>query len=203
MDRRTFLVLAAAAVGTTGCTSPTPVPGPSSKAPIRPDDPDSALRQRVAQSEVALLASYRAALAEDPSLAPTLEPIMRQHEDHLARVSRSADPSAAVTPSAVAPAPTETTSPAPASGASGSEATTGAPSAPTSGSPATTLPTASPSPERVLVELSATESAARDQRIAACDAAVDPALARVLCLIGASEAQHAAALNRARREAQR
>jgi hypothetical protein len=53
----------------------------------------------------------------------------------------------------------------------------------------------------MLAALAAAETAARSERIAACDAALDPALARDLCLIGASEAQHATYLERARRGA--
>ena len=49
---------------------------------------------------------------------------------------------------------------------------------------------------KTLAELAAAEAAAQRQRAAACDGAADPALARDLCLIAASEAQHAAALER-------
>jgi hypothetical protein len=42
--------------------------------------------------------------------------------------------------------------------------------------------------------LAAAESAAQAQRATACDGASDPGLARDLCLIAASEAQHAAVL---------
>jgi hypothetical protein len=46
----------------------------------------------------------------------------------------------------------------------------------------------------VLAALADAESAAQAQRAAACDGAQDPALARDLCLIAASEAQHSSAL---------
>lgn len=169
VDRRTFLLIAAAAVGATGCTDRSADPRPSASAPPTPTDPDEALRRRVAESEAALIATYRAALADFPELAPTLEPILRQHSEHLERVAPGWTPPP---PPAESPVPT------------------------TSGSPAGESPAARPAarPGAVLSDLAAAESAARDQRIAACDAAVDPALARELCLIGASEAQHAAVL---------
>lgn len=161
VDRRTFLLLTAAAVGTSGCTDRSPDPGPNPSTPRRPDDPDEALRVRVAESEAALITAYRAAVVGAPALAATLEPILRQHAAHLARVAPGWTP-----PSR----------------------------------PATASPEPSADPADVLSRLAATESTARDQRIAACDAAVDPALARELCLIGASEAQHAAVLAAAARE---
>ena len=46
----------------------------------------------------------------------------------------------------------------------------------------------------MLRELLAAEQEAQAERIAACDAAASGALARDLCLIAASEAQHAEAL---------
>ncbi len=88
---------------------------------------------------------------------------------------------------------------------------TGSPGAGTSTAPdppdAGTSPTGSPgagtassgSPKpgasSVVAELAAAESAAQAQRATACDGAQDPGLARDLCLIAASEAQHAAALD--------
>jgi hypothetical protein len=47
----------------------------------------------------------------------------------------------------------------------------------------------------VLTGLADAESAAQAQRATACDGAQDPGLARDLCLIAASEAQHAEALD--------
>jgi hypothetical protein len=51
-----------------------------------------------------------------------------------------------------------------------------------------------PSAAAVLAALVDAETAAQAQRAAACDGAQDPVLVRELCLIAASEAQHATAL---------
>ena len=177
MDRRTFLVLAAAAAGTAGCTGTEDRPGPTGSTPA-PPDPDDAIRVRVAESEAALIATYRAALDSAPALARTLVPLLRQHEEHLGLVA----------PPGWTPPVTSATGPSGSSGSSGS-----------SGGPAPAAsPALSPAPaDALLVELAAAETAARDQRITACDGATDPDLARLLCLVGASEAQHAAVLERA------
>ncbi len=70
MERRTFLALgiASAAIGVTGCTRGPAEPGPASAppAPNAPADPDARLRDDVAASEVALIASYRLAIRENP-----------------------------------------------------------------------------------------------------------------------------------------
>ena len=177
MDRRTFLAIGAVALATAGCTAEDPdglEPAPS--APTT-QDPDAAIRRRVAGAEAALIDSYRRALQADPALAGVVGPLIRQHEQHLALVA--AGGTAAPTPSAsgaAAPSDTTTTS-------------TEAPTASTTPTP--------PDPARLLADLAAEESAARDHRIAACDGATDPGLARLLCLIGASEAQHARVLERA------
>ena len=64
-----------------------------------------------------------------------------------------------------------------------------------SGSASASPPEASaPSAADTLSALAAAETAAQAQRATACDAAQGPALARDLCLIAASEAQHASAL---------
>ena len=167
MERRTFLALAAAAVGLAGCTGQSPQPGPPSTppTPITPDAPDAALRDEVAAGEVALIAAYRKAITADPQLAADLERFLAHHEQHLARVSPGYAPD------------------------------TSSASAPSSGTPASPEASAAPpSASEVLDKLAAAESAARAQRATACDGAQDPALARDLCLIAASEAQHAAAL---------
>ena len=52
-----------------------------------------------------------------------------------------------------------------------------------------------PAPRRSSPSWPTAESAAQAQRATACDGAQDPGLARDLCLIAASEAQHAAALD--------
>ena len=166
MERRTFLALGAAAVGLAGCTGQSPQPGPPSTptTPTTPDDPDGALRAEVAASEVALIVAYRGAIAADPQLAADLEPFLAHHEEHLARIA----------PDYVGDTSRD-----------GASSTSASPDA--SASPPSTA-------AEVLAELTAAESAGRAQRATACDGAKDPALARDLCLIAASEAQHAAAL---------
>jgi hypothetical protein len=163
VERRTFLVLGAMAVGLTGCTRGSVEPDPTISQPPSPapTDPDSRLRDEVAASEVALITAYRAAIESTPELAADLEPFLAHHEQHLARVAP------------------------------------GFPEGPTPGSSST--PSSEPSDTsigRTLAELAAAEVAAQTQRADACNGAADPALARDLCLIAASEAQHAAALER-------
>jgi hypothetical protein len=166
VERRTFLVLGAAAVGLTGCTSDPSNPGPPSPpaASAAPSDPDARLRDEVAASEVSLLTAYRSAIRANPDLAVDLAPFVAQHEAHLDRVAPagSAPPLVPATPSDSVRPSTQETAPLPA--------------------------------EEVLAALAAAESAAQAQRATACDGAQDPGLARDLCLIAASEAQHAVAL---------
>ncbi len=195
MERRTFLVLTAAAVGLAGCTSDPPEPAPTGPpASTAPSDPDARLRAEVAASEVALIAAYRAAIQANPELAADLAPFVAQHQAHLDRVAPGFAGGGDV------------------GGGSTSGPEAGSPTAPGFDSPPTAAtpptgslsPTASPSgsadetPEAsaasVLAGLAEAESAAQAERATACDGAQDPGLARDLCLIAASEAQHAAAL---------
>jgi hypothetical protein len=163
VERRTFLVLCAAAAGLAGCTEDSSDPEPPSAPPTTAaGDPDARLRDAVAASEVALIGAYRSAIQADPGLAPTLGPFVAQHEAHLARV-------------------------APGHSGSSGTASTGSPAA-SPGAPS------AGGTRSVLVGLADAESAAQSQRATACDGAQDPALARELCLIAASEAQHATAL---------
>ncbi len=168
MERRTFLVLGAAALGLAGCTSDRTDPPPPSApaASSAPTDPDARLRDEVAASEVALISAYRAALQSSPELAADLAAFVAHHEAHLERVSpgylRSGD-------------------------GTGSPSGSGSPSGAAEG-------TSEPSAASVLAALLDAETAAQAQRAAACDAAKDPVLVRELCLIAASEAQHATAL---------
>ncbi len=198
VDRRTFLVLTAGAVATAGCTSRSAEPAPPPSAPPRDRDPDAGLRQRVAEAEQALITAYQGALARDPGLLTTLGPILRQHEAHRARVApgwvpppatRTAEPSSPQSPAVLPSAdPADPASPSPTGpGGTGDPTTGSAPGATTRSG--------------TLAALAAAEAAARGERIAACDAALDPTLARDLCLIGASEAQHATVLERAARGA--
>lgn len=163
VERRTFLALGVTALGLAGCTGDRPSDAEGGSQPPRPpaQDPDAVLRERVAASEAALIAVYRAALAAHPDLAPELEPFVAHHEAHLARVAADRVNLDA------------------ASDAS---------------------PTASDGdrdPDSVaatLERLAEAEAAALRDRVAACDAAANSVLARDLCLVAASEAQHQAEL---------
>jgi hypothetical protein len=171
VERRTFLVLTAAAVAATGCTSEPESTPPPTVAPTTasPADPDQQLRARVAAAELALIAGYQSSLESNPGLAGDLEALMADHRAHLERVQPAAT-TAIADPGATA-------------------AATGGPV----DSPATTPPTRSP--RKTLTVLAEAESLALAERTAACDSAQSPALARDLCLIAASEAQHAQALS--------
>jgi hypothetical protein len=180
VERRTFLVLGAAAVGLAGCTSNATEPGPPSAAasPIPPEDPDARLREEVAASEVALIVAYRSAIEANPELAASLGPFLAHHEEHLARVAPgfSRDLGSVASESTSAPSP-------PTGGSSdpddASAVRSGSPDATPSGSPEVRA-------SSVVSELAAAESAAHAQRATACDGVQDPGLARDLCLIAAS-----------------
>lgn len=204
VERRTFLVLTASAAGLAGCTQdPEPAPRPTvAPTTASPSDPDEQLRARVAAGELGLIAAYRSAIGSNPGLSGELEPLMADHVAHLERVAPGT--SAAPDPSASASAPAEPS--AAASGAaepsasepSASPSSAAEPSAAASATdaPAET-PTDSPptrSRRKTLTGLADAESLALAERTSACDSAQGPALARDLCLIAASEAQHAQAL---------
>jgi hypothetical protein len=190
VERRTFLVLGAAALGLAGCSDRTDPPPPSAPAvSSAPTDPDARLRDEVAASEVALISAYRAALRSAPELAADLAPFLAHHEAHLDKVAPgyprsgegSAFPSASGSPSGSGPG-----------SGSGSPSASGSPSgsrSPSGAAEGTSEPSAS-----VLAALVDAETGAQAQRAAACDGAQDPGLVRELCLIAASEAQHATAL---------
>lgn len=84
MDRRTFLATCASVLVATGCTTARP-PDPQPTAA----GPDDDVRDAVAQSERALLASYDEVLAGHPDLAEDLAPLRAQHEAHLAGIGRA------------------------------------------------------------------------------------------------------------------
>lgn len=176
MERRKFLVLGAAAVGLAGCTSGSSEPTPPSQppSPTAPEDPDGRLRDAVAASEVALIAAYRAAIEAESGLAVDLEPFLAHHEQHLARVAPDF----------------EAESGSPSASASASPSESEAPTGPEDSTPNENTPSAG----SALAALAEVESAAQAQRASACNGAQDPGLARDLCLIAASEAQHADAL---------
>jgi hypothetical protein len=184
VERRTFLVLTATAVGLAGCTTDPPEPAPPGPPASRaPSDPDARLRAEVAASEVALIAAHRAAIQANPELADDLAPFVVQHQAHLDRVvpgfaGGGGTPSASTTNSLSA---------SPTASPSGSAGPTTSPSG-------TTDETSEASASSVLAALADAESAAQAERATACDGAQDPGLARDLCLIAASEAQHATTL---------
>jgi hypothetical protein len=185
VDRRGFLVRGSAAVAaglvTTGCSGDAG-PAPATTAPPPdPADPDEAVRAGVAASEAELIAAYREVLAADPELGAVLRPLLAHHEAHLQRVAATP---AGATPSAAASVPA---SPA-ASPPPGAEGTP------------EDRPAAAPARLRDLADL---ERRAVRQRTRACNGSTDPGLARALCLIAASEAQHADVLMRAARRAGR
>jgi hypothetical protein len=209
VERRTFLVLSAAAVGLAGCTSDPSEPGPPS-APATsaaPSDPDARIREDVAASEVALIAAYRSAIGANPDLAGDLAPFLTQHQAHLARVApglvADVGPPLASMSASGSPSGEPSAAGEPNAAASGSSEAGASPSGfPESGDSPSGSPRASSSPSgssdagaaSIVAELAAAESAAQAQRATACDGAQNPGLARDLCLIAASEAQHAAAL---------
>ncbi len=190
VDRRTFLALGACGLLAAGCTGSgpglLPDPGPSGSP-----DPDAAVRAGVADSERALVAAYRATIAAMPELAEELAVVLAQHEEHLARIvgltqDGSASPGTATAGTSSATAAPDPGSADPVGGSPDPNSTSPSPNA---GSP---TPTGSGAPS--LTALARQERAASRQRTDACDEATGSALARDLCLIAASEAQHAVLL---------
>ncbi|HEX6888064.1 MAG TPA: hypothetical protein VF143_08150 [Candidatus Nanopelagicales bacterium] len=192
MERRDFLVLGGAlALGAcTPATRPTPPP-PSEPA----SDPDADLRAATAASELALIAAYRTAITAFPELGSQLRPLAAQHESHLAAI----DPAAASGAASAAPG---TSSPGSAAlGPVASPASSGGTSTPSSEDRVAegSAPAAGDGPPawtaaQALTALAEEESAAQQQRATACDGVQEAALARVLCLVAASEGQHAVVL---------
>jgi hypothetical protein len=219
VDRRTFLVMGVAALGLAGCTTDTPEPpaptGPST--PAGPDDPDAGLRATVARSEAELILAYRAAISTRPELASDLQPFLDHHEQHLERVVPGADPQALVTPSAGAsqsplgaagsaadPGSTAPLEPSTSASLPGAADLPGRPSGATdsgeSGTGSEPLPSAPAASATeqdgaAIAALADAERVAHVARVSACDGASTAGLARDLCLIAASEAQHAAVLD--------
>ncbi|MDH3958513.1 MAG: hypothetical protein OEU98_03450 [Actinomycetota bacterium] len=199
MERRTFLVLTASAAGLAGCTpDPEPAPRPTvAPTTASPSDPDERLRARVAAGELGLIAAYRSALESNPGLSGELEPLMADHVAHLERVAPGT--SAVPEPSASASSSSGSGAAEPSAAtpnASASVAAEPSASGSTTGAPTDTSTAAPPSRSRrkTLTGLADAESLALTERTSACDSAQSPALARDLCLIAASEAQHAQAL---------
>ena len=120
--------------------------------------------------KLALIASYRSAIEVAPEeLAGRLEPLLAHHVAHLARVA----------PEAATPTPTA------------SPGTARPDDSPTEPGDAPAVPALA-----TVKALAEAESKAQAQRTDACDSALDAGLARDLCLIAASEAQHAEVLTR-------
>lgn len=175
VGRRRLLLAAAAlplaAGGLAACTGGGSDAAPSSPSPGAPDDPDLALRQQVWADEAALLAAYDATLEAHPDLAGRLSPLRAQHLAHR-------DATGVTGPSGAA------SGGAAASGAGGASGSAG-------GSDA-----AVPSSRRAAVAaLAALERKAAAARTDSCGRATSGELARVLALVSASEAAHAAALS--------
>jgi hypothetical protein len=226
VERRTFLVLGAAAVGLAGCTQDAPPPDvPTTTRPAR-KDPDEALRTQVARAEAGLIVAYRQAISRQPDLEPELAVILTHHEAHLARVEPDEDAAAELvrgsaaasgaSPEASAAGPTAS----PEASGAGSKATpqasssdlgqslesaaAGQPAAPEPPTPSSASPSTTGQVEEatdVLARLGAAEAEALEERTSACDAARSAVLARDLCLIAASEAQHESLLGSLRERA--
>lgn len=178
MDRRTFLVLGAAALGLAGCTADPAPPAEPSPTPPPARDRDAELRARVAAAEAALVAAYRDLLSAAPELADRIGGFADHHLAHLRRVAPDADAEELV---AVAGSGSPTATPS----------TTG--DAGTGSANATGDPSGAAAPVEVaarLARLAAAEAQAHADRLTSCDGATNTALARDLCLIAASEAQH-------------
>ncbi len=114
--------------------------------------------------ELSLVVAYQQAIASHPALAAQLEPILDQHNAHAASLRTAAAPSDGPNPLASASPVGAAVS---VSGASDAE---------------------------VLASLQEAERTAAALRAGACVRAAEPALASLLVLIGASEAQHVVAL---------
>lgn len=90
--------LAGLATGLTACSG-------TSLPIIGPADPDDQLRRSVAQSEIALIAAYDAAIAAFPTLAQRLGDFRDQHQAHLTAVSLNLDVGTASSPASPTRAP--------------------------------------------------------------------------------------------------
>jgi hypothetical protein len=182
VERRSFLgVLAAAGVlGLAGCTDTAPTPGPTggSTTPAPSPGGDDELRQATADAEQQLITMYAIAIATaDTEVAERLRELQAQHVEHAQRLL----PGREVSTSPPLPTASQPDSP---SSPTGTTAPTG------TGSPGPAVS----APRVVLAGLRRAELVALDQRRAACVAATAPELVRSLCLIAASEAQHAEVL---------
>lgn len=125
---------------------------------------DDPVRADAIADEQRLIDSYRSAIAAHPDLADQLGPILTQHQAHSLDLG---GPQAPTAPSAA-----ESQSASPGSASAGG------------------VPTAS----ETITALREAERAAAAARIAGCGRAGTTELARLLSLIGASEAQHVAEL---------
>lgn len=205
MDRRSFLGLVGGAglVTLAGCTDsrPRPVPTGTSTATSLPDD-DDGLRDATFAAEQQLVTLYASALATaSPQLVAQLRAVQDQHVQHAQRLR----PELTVSTEPPSPSPSGTAPPT-LDPAQQSEQDTASASPPEvsvgpgeTGGPAGAQ-AAAPRPQAVLANLRRAELAAVRQRSAACEQAEDPQLARSLCLIAASEAQHADVLSDLRAE---
>lgn len=177
VGRRRLLLAAAAlplAAGSlAACTGDGGDAASTSPSPGAPDDPDLALRRQVWADEAALLAAYDATLDAHPDLADRLAPLRAQHLAHRDATGVSGP-----------------------SGANGGAAASGGSSAGGGTATGGGSDAAVPSSRRAAVAaLAALERKAAGARTDACGRAASGELARVLALVSASEASHAAALS--------
>jgi hypothetical protein len=136
-----------------------------------------ALAARVADDERQLIAAYDAAIAAQPELTATLEPLRASHAAHLVALVPGATPTpASARPTSATPTP------------SAGSASAGGASSSAAGSPAQSLRA------QTLAGLAARERAAAAARVDGLMSADDGSLARLLASIGGCEAVHAALL---------
>ncbi len=160
--------------------------------------PSRALAARVANHERQLIDAYDAAIAAQPDLRSTLEPLRADHAAHLIGLT----PGAATTPAGSAPAGATRSSAPPASATPTPPAANPSDTTPTAANPsdgAADSPAQSARSLRAetLATLATRERAAAAARVDDVMSADDGSLARLLASIGGCEAAHAALLSAA------
>lgn len=155
---------------TAGRTSATPVP------------PSKVLASRVADDERKLLATYDAAIADQPELKATLEPLRADHAAHLLALTPGV-PTNPASPQPTSATPTPSVGNLSAQNPSAANASNGAP---------TSL--APPKRAETLAALASRERAAAAARVNDLMTTDDGSLARLLASIGGCEAAHASSL---------
>ena len=200
VERRTFLVLSAAALGSAGCTAADASPSPPGRPPEESaEDPDAAIRRRVADSEVALIAAYARRSPRIPSSRRSWPPS--------SSTTRSIWPGSSRGRLRVRRLPVQPRPAVPRTDLRDPRAGTPPHPEPPRAQPRPLAPPTDPAPRPTRRSPPRPprwrpwpgRGAAQHQRASACDGADDAGLARDLCLIAASEAQHAECLDRAAR----